>query len=64
MDWQQVISLGIVGIAGAMLTRGWVMARRRRSYSPCGCENAGGCGRPTPIKVSGRKGEPARVSRG
>ncbi len=63
MDWQQVVSLAIIAIAGILLV-GSRLRRRKFSFereTHCGCSAAPHNGPQSSIVFRARKGERARV---
>lgn len=58
MDWQQVVSLVIVGVAAALLTAGKFRQRRLsfQQSTGCGCGGSSGSARPPAIVFRARKG--------
>jgi len=61
MDWQQLASLGIVGVTAALLFSSW-FRRRRIKFSfqrdtHCGCSAPDPSSRPPSIIFRARKGE-------
>jgi hypothetical protein len=66
MDWQQLASLGIVGVTGSLLVLAW-FRRRRLKYSfqrgtHCGCSSTKSFGNPQPsIIFHARKGERPQI---
>lgn len=63
MDWQQMVSLMIVGVTAALLI--WGRRRRRRFNlardTHCGCSVAGSVPNPGSMVFRARKGERPRV---
>ena len=63
MDWQQLVSLVIVAVAGILLARS-KLRRRRFSFepdTPCGCAGAGRQASASSIVFHGRKGKRPEV---
>ncbi len=63
MDWQQLVSLLIVGAAGALLV-GSKLRRKRFSWerdTHCGCVGATGASNPSTIVFRARKGQRPEV---
>jgi hypothetical protein len=62
MDWQQLVSLAIVGAAAALLLRGRIRPRKFsfQRDTHCGCSTAGGSA-PQSIIYRARKGERPQV---
>jgi hypothetical protein len=46
VDWQQIVSLGIVILSAVLLVRGEIQKRRRAKLTGCGLDC--GCGEPAP----------------
>jgi hypothetical protein len=63
MDWQQLVSLTIVGATAAMILRSR-LGRRRREFgrgTVCGCYAVNREGPPYSVVFRARKGERAQV---
>jgi hypothetical protein len=63
MDWQQVVSLGIVAAAAFLLLRGRLRRNRLKlgAGSHCGCEAASSAGYQNSIVFRARKGQRPEV---